>query len=127
MSNNLQRGQRFPGAGRPKGAPNKATADLKALIAVACGADWDPVVEMAKIAKSGTMDEFALNPDTGKVEPTGNVKIVSEKCRQSCYKEVSEYIRPKRRAIEVSDPDGDPLSIGVLLNIAFDEPRREEG
>ena len=118
----LKPGERHPGAGRIKGTPNKDTKTLKELIAAACGADWDPVVEMALIAKTGLMDEYQPDPLTGVPIKTGNQLIADPKTRVLCRKEVSEYIHPKRRAIEVSDPNGDPLSVGVFLNVAFDEP-----
>jgi predicted PP-loop superfamily ATPase len=109
----VPKGQKF--GGRGKGSLNKSTIELKAAIAAACGEDWDPVVAMALIAKKGTIPTF---------DPLADDYIqisVSEKTRQSCLKEVSEYMHCKRRAVEVSGVDGDPIEM-----ITHNDDRAEE-
>jgi hypothetical protein len=110
------------GAGRAKGVPNKSTIELRALIAEKCGADWDPLVEMARIAQTGAQpvwdpitDKQAVitdvDPDTG-ISFTIPVTIpVSDKVRSMCRKEVAEYLHAKRKAVEMSGPDGDPIEL----------------
>ncbi len=102
-------GQKF--GGRAKGSLNKSTIDLKAAIAAACGEDWDPVVAMAKIAKFGVIPTLNPDPEAGGYVDTP----VNDKIRQTCLKEVSEYIHCKRRAVEVSGVDGDPIEM-ITLN-----------
>ena len=101
--------------GRPKGSPNVSTLFLKKAIAAACGEDWDPVVAMATIAKKGTIP--TLNPNTGLYEETP----VNDKIRQTCLKEVAEYVHAKRRAVEVTGADGDPIEI-----VAHNDTKAEE-
>lgn len=101
-------------SGRPKGAPNKSTLELRAAIAAACGSEWDPLVEMARIGKTGLVAQY--DPATGEpmIEPlTGRPVLapVSEKNRIHCCKEVSEYIHAKRKAVEMSGVDGDPIEV----------------
>ena len=74
--------------GRIKGTPNKDSADLKALLA-ANYPNWDPVIAMAEIAHT-TRDESI---------------------RLAALKEVSQYIHPKRKAIEHSGPNNEPLIV----------------
>src|SRR5574343_1669136 len=88
---------------RQKGTPNKSCLELRAAIAAACGSEWDPLVEMARIGKTGLVAQY--DPATGEpmIEPlTGRPILapVSEKNRIHCCKEVSEYIHAKRKAVE---------------------------
>lgn len=57
--------------------------------------DYDPVVEMAMIS---TDDEYSASE------------------RLTAHKEVSQYVRAKRKAIEISGPGGEPLSEALLMD-----------
>ena len=76
-----------PGAGRKKGVPNKDTQALQDRIASKYPG-WDPVEAMAEIAQDDTNDVMI---------------------RLAALKEVSQYIHPKRKAIEHTGKDGAPL------------------
>ena len=76
-----------PGAGRKKGVPNKDTQALQDRIA-AKYPGWDPVEAMAEIARDEENDVMI---------------------RLAALKEVSQYIHPKRKAIEHTGKDGAPL------------------
>lgn len=85
--------------GRVAGTPNKATTDIQAkLAAIGC----DPIEGLARIAiDSGTA-----------------VAI-----RARCYAELSQYVAPKRKAIEHTGEGGNALHIRVTGIIA---PEAEE-
>ena len=75
------------GAGRKKGKPNKKTQEvLDKLAELNC----DPIEGMARIAKQA-MDE-------GELQLAGNM-----------YKELAQYVAPKRKAIEHTGKDGGDL------------------
>lgn len=65
--------------GRKRGTPNKRTEDLLERIKEAMGANWCPLVALARIADD---------------------KSTSLELRVRCLSEIAPYIQPKRRAIE---------------------------
>lgn len=73
--------------GRQKGTPNKDTQALQDRIASKYPG-WDPVEAMAEIARDEQNDVMI---------------------RLAALKEVSQYIHPKRKAIEHTGKDGTPL------------------
>jgi len=82
-------------AGRKKGTPNKRTQDIiERLNALNC----DPIEGMAKIAgiamKEGKKQDLAL---------AGQM-----------YKELAQYVAPKRKAIELTGPEGQPIYIPII-------------
>lgn len=86
--------------GRVKGTPNKRSQNiheqLKAL-------DCDPIEGMAKIAEAAMKEaDYTL---------AGNM-----------YKELAQYIAPKRKAIEVSGVDGDDIGIDGKFTIEIIRP-----
>jgi hypothetical protein len=77
--------------GRQKGTPNKKTmAVAERLDALGC----DPIEGMAKIA----MDEN---------QPM--------QLRATMYRELAQYVAPKRKSVEVTGEDGDPLKGSFTL------------
>ena len=75
--------------GRKKGTPNKKTSDLaEKLKALNC----DPIEGMARIAHEA-------------------YKAKDHAIALSAYKELAQYIYPKRKAVEVTGEDGGPLEI----------------
>lgn len=80
-------GGKRPGAGRPKGSKSKKTLAVEAkLEELGC----DPIEGMAKIAQAAfDAEDFQL---------AGNM-----------YKELAQYVAPKRKAIEHSGKDGGPV------------------
>jgi hypothetical protein len=74
-------------SGRPKGSRNKLTLEvIDRLEALGC----DPIEGMARIA----MDEKA-----------------ELSLRAQMYKELAQYVAPKRKAVEVTGEDGDSLQM----------------
>ena len=91
------RGGAKPGerrGGRQKGTPNKRTEAVAEILAtIGC----DPIGGMARIA----MDE------------TAELSI-----RAQMYKELAQYVAPKRKAIEITGENGDPVK-GELTLMAW--------
>lgn len=96
----MRRGGAKPGerrGGRQKGTPNKRTqAVTKILATVGC----DPIEGMARIA----MDE------------TAELGI-----RAQMYKELAQYVAPKRKAVQITGEDGGPIKSEVTLTAWLNE------
>jgi len=98
-----------PGGGRPKGSVNKATADVMAkLKALGC----DPFTGMAKLA-SGLFPCPPCNETgvlaNGEACPAcagAGVQPVPLKIIGDMNAELAQYVAPKRKAVEMSIPDG---------------------
>lgn len=92
-----KKGEKTPGSGRQKGTPNKVTQSLEekcALMGV------DVFEEMLKIA---TNEE---HPD-----------------RFSCLKELAQYLYPKRKALEISNGEGDGFRV-ILCDYSSKELKK---
>jgi hypothetical protein len=77
--------------GRKRGTPNRRTVDIEEkLAALGC----DPIAGMAEIA----MD---------KGQPI--------ELRAAMFKELAQYVAPKRKGIELSGRDGGEMSLGDLV------------
>ena len=77
-------GGKREGAGRKKGQGNKKTEEIEALLK---SLNCDPIEGMAKIAGAAMKEkDYVL---------AGNM-----------YKELAQYVAPKKRAVEVSAPEG---------------------
>lgn len=83
--------------GRTKGTPNKATQDLLDMIeATGC---CHPVQGMAEIAMQARSE--------------GNLELAKD-----CYKELAQYVAPKRKAIEHSGKiENDQPLVIVVPNV----------
>ena len=94
------------GGGRKKGTPNKKTAELIDLVNEACPG-FHPIVAMAKIAHLGVIETLDI--------PSGKMitRLIADEHRIKCVSEVSQYLFPKRKAVEHSG--GIATSGGVLL------------
>ena len=77
--------------GRKRGTPNRRTADIQEkLAAMGC----DPIAGMAAIATDEKQD-IAL--------------------RAAMYKELAQYVAPKRKAVEMTGADGGELTLADLV------------
>ena len=77
--------------GRKRGTPNRRTADIQEkLAAMGC----DPIAGMAAIATDEKQD-IAL--------------------RAAMYKELAQYVAPKRKAIEMTGADGGELTLAEFV------------
>ena len=95
MAENGNRGQFKPGdsrAGRPKGTPNKATADVRAAIAAFAEANVGKLQEW--------LDRIAEN------EPARAADL---------FVRVLEYHIPKLTRSTISNPDGSPLNFQIFV------------
>lgn len=104
-------------SGRQRGAPNKDKLETRMLIEAACPG-WDPLQAMAKAAQTGSFEVWDHETDAPKRDPETGAKVtvpISDKTRGAMLKEVCEYCFPKRKAIEVSDPNGDPITLGLAI------------
>jgi hypothetical protein len=89
-------GYKTPGSGRKKGTPNKRTVDLAArLKALKC----DPVGELVHLAQAADVDAAI---------------------RARCYIELLTYLYPKRKSIEITEPEqpepADNLDLSYLTD-----------
>lgn len=96
--------KRTPGSGRAKGTTNKKTQDvIDKLNAIGC----DPILGMAEIAaEARTVGDNVL--------------------AGSMYKELAQYVAPKRKAIEHTGADGGSIAIDNKFEIVFIDPVKLE-
>ena len=81
--------------GRKSGTPNRRTQNIEEkLDAMGC----DPILGMAKIA----------------IDSRQPIEL-----RAAMFKELAQYVAPKRKAIEVSGPDGDALTLEKLVLASY--------
>lgn len=116
--------------GRQKGTPNKTTLDLLSqLKAVGC----DPLMGMAEIAigecdctlcngegevtgakakaENAALDEMVVCPKCG----GDKRETISIETRGQMFKELAQYVAPKRKAIEVTGKDDGPLIVERVI------------
>lgn len=95
--------------GRKKGTPNKATQDVITLLeSLKC----DPIEKLARICNGEKIK-------CGFTTLVGYQEIEVRPTLEQQYKaaaELAQYIAPKRKAVELSDPDGKPLSFTLALS-----------
>lgn len=77
--------------GRQKGTPNKVSLDVAAILAKM---DCCPFKGMAEIAQ----------------DPNASLEL-----RGRMLSELAQYIGPKRKAIEVSGPEGEPVMFKMII------------
>lgn len=76
---------------RPTGTPNKPTQALRALLHKRFP-NWSPVVQMAEIAQ----------------DPDNAIEV-----RLNAAKEVSKYIYPQLKAVDLADAGGNPAKLVI--------------
>ncbi|MDX1453487.1 MAG: hypothetical protein R3183_13085 [Oleiphilaceae bacterium] len=97
-------GGRRKGAGRPKGTPNKRSQEVAEKIkAMGC----DPIEGMARIAMQAE-DEAAI-------QERFQDKKDALTLAGNMYKELAQYVAPKRRAVEVSSDPDQPLATTIQI------------
>ena len=79
-----------PGAGRPKGLPNKRTKEIAERLAEL---DCDPIEGMAMIANDTTLDHSL---------------------RLQAFKELAQYVAPKRKSVDIDATIDGNVSIEVV-------------
>ena len=88
--------------GRTRGTPNRRTVDIQEkLAAMGC----DPIAGMAAIATDEKQD-IAL--------------------RAAMYKELAQYVAPKRKAVEMSGVDGAELTLADLVRASYELEKKAD-
>lgn len=89
----LQKKER--GRGRPVGSPNRRSYDVAARLAeLGC----DPLESMARLAKES--------------EASGDMALAG-----SMYKELAQYVAPKRKAVEVTGENGGSVAMAMQVSV----------
>lgn len=95
------------GAGRKKGTLNKANKSMQEkLDALGC----DPIEGMARIAvdcETAFTDKLKALVEGGDIDIPGLYKDLN--LAGQMYKELAQYVAPKRKAIEHTGADGGPI------------------
>lgn len=81
--------KRVKTGGRKKGTPNKRTQAVQELLE---SMDCDPIAGMARIAAMAETDAQAAGEPKDRLPHMNLVK--------DCYKELAQYVAPKRKAVE---------------------------
>ena len=86
------------GAGRPKGSTSEKTREVADKLAkMKC----DPIEGLARIAVMAEEDAQAAEDPAGRIP---HMQLAT-----NCYKELAQYIAPKRKAVEVSQDPENPI------------------
>jgi len=86
--------------GRPKGTPNRKTLELAELLE---SLDCDPIAGMVGIAN----------------DPEASLEL-----RGRMFAELAQYRYPKRKAVEMCDPEGGPLEV-IVRSVLTPQSDRE--
>jgi len=103
--------------GRSKGTPNKKTQEVQRMLE---GLGCDPLEGMARIAMNDVACGCEGEPTPEGKDPcalcngTGQ-EVVSLDLRAQMFKELAQYVAPKRKAIEHTGPQGEPVTF--VMNI----------
>jgi len=98
----MSHGGKRAGAGRKKGSLNKRT-------------------EKAKQAIQDTIDRIGCNPLEAMLEIAEQAKNEGDlSLALSAYKELAQYVAPKRKAVELSGDSENPLAISNIELVAPD-------
>ena len=108
------------GAGRKKGTPNKNQDELRKVYDQAAYAGWNPIQMMAEIGYTGLIPLF--DPETQLPYDPPQYAKVETKTRCLMLKESSEYGFAKRKALEVSNSDDNPVAGGLMINFVKAKP-----
>jgi hypothetical protein len=106
---------KLPNSGRKKGTPNKNTQDVMALCdRLGC----NPIEIMARFAINDWEGLGYDSPDTvvgySKTAQPLKQQRITEKMRLDAASELAGYLIPKRKAIEHTGKDGDPIQVETL-------------
>lgn len=113
--------------GRPKGSPNKASLDAREIFR---RENFDPLRKMVQLAKGHEkvmrdIDKRAKDDPEYKSEML-EIYVSSMNALFPLYKELANYAHPKRKAIEITGEDGDPIIVQHLWGAPADIPGRPE-
>lgn len=95
----MARGGKREGAGRKKGSLNKVLTSIADMLdEMGC----NPLQNLAKVANGEKHFAQVSDGELGEVYPTLDQMIAANK-------ELSQYVAPKRKAVEHTGGDGEPL------------------
>lgn len=90
----FKRGAENPGKGRPKGSLNKRTAERQETFDRIVAKHGDPLEALAEMA----------------FDPNHDLLV-----RKDCMKELVQYGYAKKKSVEISGPNGQPLEVRFQL------------
>lgn len=96
-----------PGAGRKKGGKNRRSQEVEDRLEEM---DCDPIAGMARIA--------AMAEEDAQAAETPKERIPHMNLAKDCYRELAQYVAPKRKAIEHS---GDVGTVVRLVDLTGDD------
>jgi len=99
----MAQGGARPGAGRPPGATNKRSQEIQEKLDKL---DCDPIEGMAMIA----------------VDPMSSPEL-----KLQCYKELAQYVAPKRKAVDMAQTTDGNLTIEVVKFAPQEVPKKDDG
>ena len=90
----FKKGEKVPGAGRPKGSVNKRNIERQEIFDRIVEKHGDPLEALAEMA----------------FDPNHDLLV-----RKDCLKELVQYGHAKKKSVEISGPDGQPLEVRFQL------------
>jgi hypothetical protein len=124
------RGGKRPRSGRPKGSPNKATAERQAAIAAS---GWTPLDIMLENARWAHAQATQLTEQLAEAEPSQSAELFHEMMhfRQLAVEwahMAAPYVHPRLAAVahRYTNPDGSPVGprVNVIIHGAAPETPR---
>lgn len=110
----MAKGGKQPGAGRPPG-PDKAKRMLAEILETM---NCDPLRILADIAKGERVKcTTYLDKDRGEHMEEAIIPTLDQ--RKDACKELLSYVHPKKKAVEHSGPNGDPIKKDVTHHVKF--------
>ena len=83
-------GGKRPGAGRPKGSKGARTKQVEELLE---SLDCNPIEGLVRLARLAEEDAQAA--------PTPSERVPHINIAKDCYKELAQYVAPKRKSVEM--------------------------
>lgn len=90
----FKKGEKVPGAGRPKGSQNKRNVQRQEIFDKIVEKHGDPLEALAEMA----------------FDPNNDLLV-----RKDCLKEVVQYGHAKKKSVEITGPDGGPIEARLEL------------
>jgi hypothetical protein len=90
----FKKGEKTPGAGRPKGSVNKRNVERQEIFDRIVEKHGDPLEALAEMA----------------FDPNHDLLV-----RKDCLKELVQYGHAKKKSVEITGPDGGPIEARLEL------------
>lgn len=114
-----QRGGARPGAGRPKGSPNKATQWRQAQVAATGATPLEVMIEAMR-------HHLAV---ARQAQAVGDVKIAGAALRQAAdlAAQAAPYVHPRLTAVQHSGHNGGPVEVVRRVIVDVQDPGNPDG